>query len=313
MLIALGGLPAVGKSALARSLARRIGVVHLRIDTIEQAMRNAGLNVSGPEGYLAARDLAEDNLRSGHTVIVDSVNPVAITRDYWRETAARLTVQLVEIQVVCSDERQHRQRVESRITDIPGLVLPGRQQTVVDGPVQRESASLPQLAPGERVHDAVAATPAEQVDPLAPQGARARSGKQEAYPTRLDHQLHLVDQRRSLLDFVDADHGVAQGARLHLASDACRIGQHRGKQPLVKQRERQRYRVPELPADIGSEAAQFSNKRLDGTLLLPDDFRFKALRGNERADSSAGQNSSRDRAQGTADRAPHLSDPRYGR
>ena len=34
MLIALGGLPAVGKSALARSLARRIGAVHLRIDTI---------------------------------------------------------------------------------------------------------------------------------------------------------------------------------------------------------------------------------------------------------------------------------------
>ena len=130
MLIALGGLPAVGKSALARSLARRIGAVHLRIDTIEQAMRNAGLNVSGPEGYLAARDLAEDNLRIGHTVIVDSVNPVATTRDYWRETAARLMVQLVEIQVVCSDKHQHRQRVESRITDIPGLVLPTWQQVL---------------------------------------------------------------------------------------------------------------------------------------------------------------------------------------
>lgn len=49
---------------------------------------------------------------------------MAITREYWRETAARLTVELVEIEVVCSDKRQHRQRVESRITDIPGLVLP---------------------------------------------------------------------------------------------------------------------------------------------------------------------------------------------
>ena len=130
MLIALGGLPAVGKSALAKSLARRIGAVHLRIDTIEQAMRNTGFNVSGPEGYLAARDLAEDNLRIGHTVIVDSVNPVATTRDYWREAAARLTVQLVEIQLVCSDKRQHRQRVESRITDIPDLVLPTWQQVL---------------------------------------------------------------------------------------------------------------------------------------------------------------------------------------
>ena len=86
--------------------------------------------VSGPEGYLAARDLAEDNLFIGHTVIVDSVNPVAITRDYWRETAARLTVKLVEIEVVCSDGRQHRQRVESRSTDIPGLVLPTWQQVL---------------------------------------------------------------------------------------------------------------------------------------------------------------------------------------
>ena len=130
MLITLGGLPAVGKSTLARSLARRIGAVHLRIDAIEQAMRNAGFTVSGPEGYLAARDLAEDELRIGHTVIVDSVNPVAITREYWRETAARLTVKLVEIEVVCSDERQHRRRVESRITDIPGLVLPTWQQVL---------------------------------------------------------------------------------------------------------------------------------------------------------------------------------------
>ena len=77
MLIAFGGLSAVGKSALARALARRIGAVHLRIDTIEQAMRNAGHTVSGPEGYLVARDLAADNLRIGRTVIVDSVNPVA--------------------------------------------------------------------------------------------------------------------------------------------------------------------------------------------------------------------------------------------
>ena len=130
MLIAFGGLPATGKSTLATSLARRIGAVHLRIDTIEQAMRNVGFEVSGPEGYLAARDLAEDNLRIGHTVIVDSVNPLEITRGYWRETAARLKVELVEIEVICSDEREHRERVESRVSDIPDLVLPTWQQVL---------------------------------------------------------------------------------------------------------------------------------------------------------------------------------------
>ena len=130
MLIALGGLPGAGKSALARSLARRIGAVHLRIDTIEQAMRNAGFTVSGPEGYLAARDLAEDNLRVGRTVIVDSVNPLAITRAYWREAAERLAVELLEIEVVCSDTAQHRRRVESRVTEVPSLVLPTWQQVL---------------------------------------------------------------------------------------------------------------------------------------------------------------------------------------
>ncbi len=53
----------MGKSTLAAALARRIRAVNLRIDTIEQALRNVGLTVSGPEGYLVARDLAEDNLR----------------------------------------------------------------------------------------------------------------------------------------------------------------------------------------------------------------------------------------------------------
>ena len=130
MLIALGGLPGVGKSTIATALARRIGAVHLRIDTIEQAMRNAGLKVSGPEGYLVARSLAEDNLRIGHSVIVDSVNPIAITRKYWHGTAARAANDLVEIEVVCSDKSEHRQRVDSRVSDVRGLVLPTWQQVL---------------------------------------------------------------------------------------------------------------------------------------------------------------------------------------
>ena len=130
MLIALGGLPGVGKSTLAALLARRLGALHLRVDTIEQAMRSAGFTVSGPEGYLASRDVAEDNLRLGHTVIVDSVNPLEVTRTYWRETAGNMAVELVEIEVVCTDEREHRRRVESRVADVPGLVLPTWRQVL---------------------------------------------------------------------------------------------------------------------------------------------------------------------------------------
>ena len=120
----------MGQSTLATSLAQRIGAVHFRIDTIEQAMRNAGLNVSGPEGYLVARDLAEDCLRTGHTVIIDSVNPLPHTREYWRRTAKKLNVKLVEIEVVCSDASQHRQRFESHGTNIHGLLLPTWKQVL---------------------------------------------------------------------------------------------------------------------------------------------------------------------------------------
>lgn len=38
MLIVIGGLPATGKTTLARLLASRTGAVHLRVDTIEQAV-----------------------------------------------------------------------------------------------------------------------------------------------------------------------------------------------------------------------------------------------------------------------------------
>ncbi|MCY4111185.1 MAG: adenylyl-sulfate kinase, partial [Chloroflexi bacterium] len=60
MFLIFGGLPAVGKTAIATELARGIGAVHLRIDSIEQALRNSGVEISGPEGYVVADAVAED-------------------------------------------------------------------------------------------------------------------------------------------------------------------------------------------------------------------------------------------------------------
>lgn len=132
MLIVFGGLPGVGKTTIARDVARRIGAVFLRIDTIEHALRRSGRLPGGVEdaGYLTAYAVAEDNLRGRMTVIADCVNPLAITRDAWRRVAERGGAPILDVEVICSDPHEHRRRVESRRTEFPGWTL--TWQEVVD-------------------------------------------------------------------------------------------------------------------------------------------------------------------------------------
>jgi predicted kinase len=123
LLVVFGGLPGTGKTTLSRELARRLAAVYLRVDTIEQSLKAAGLAV-GATGYALANALAAENLMLGHTVIADSVNPVRASRDGWRETALQCSARVVEIEIACSDLAEHRRRVESRRPDIRGQTLP---------------------------------------------------------------------------------------------------------------------------------------------------------------------------------------------
>lgn len=129
MLIVLSGLPGVGKTTIARELARSLTAVHVRVDSIEQALRQGGLAVVA-EGYAVAQAVAADNLRVGQTVIADCVNPWPLTRDEWRAVGEQLGVPVVEVEVICSDQVTHRHRVESRVADIVGHRLPTWQEVV---------------------------------------------------------------------------------------------------------------------------------------------------------------------------------------
>jgi predicted kinase len=124
MLYIFGGLPGTGKSTLASALALRLNAFYIRIDTIEQAIRNSGLDVDGPVGYEIGYKLALDNLRLGATVVADSVNPLGITRKAWIDVARQSQVPFEEIEVICSDPEEHCRRIEARTTDINGLKLP---------------------------------------------------------------------------------------------------------------------------------------------------------------------------------------------
>jgi predicted kinase len=132
MLIILGGLPGVGKTTVARELARQLGAVHVRIDSIEQVIRESGVISRSLDdaGYLIGYAIAADNLRVGRTVIADSVNPLPVTRNAWIATAQQAHVGAVEIEITCSDREQHRRRVEARASDIPGLKLPTWQDVI---------------------------------------------------------------------------------------------------------------------------------------------------------------------------------------
>ena len=121
----LSGLPGVGKTTIARELAAALAAVHVRIDSIEQALRNAGLTVYD-HGYRVAYAVAEDNLRLGRTVIADCVNPWPLTRQEWEAVASRAAARAVSVELVCSNIEEHKRRVESRSPDIDRHRLPTR-------------------------------------------------------------------------------------------------------------------------------------------------------------------------------------------
>jgi predicted kinase len=122
-LIVLSGLPGSGKSMLAEGVSRALSIPLFSIDPIEAAMWRGGLkkDQTGIAAYEVAIALADEQLRLGHCVIVDAVNPIEAPRAAWRSLAAKYRAGLKIIECICADETIHRARIEARRRNIPGM------------------------------------------------------------------------------------------------------------------------------------------------------------------------------------------------
>ncbi len=90
-------------------------------------MWRAGVSRNQPTGlaaYVIAEALAAEQLALGHDVIVDAVNGVEPAREQWRRLADRTGSVLRFIEVRCSDEAEHRRRLEGRLRGVDGFPEP---------------------------------------------------------------------------------------------------------------------------------------------------------------------------------------------
>jgi len=130
VLYIFSGLPGVGKSTLAKNVAKLLKAVYIRIDTIEQGLRDlCKFDVQG-EGYRLAYRIVRDNLLVGNDVVADQCNPIKLTRKEWVDVAVKNNCDYINIEIVCSDKSEHRRRVENRENDIENIKLPTWEDVV---------------------------------------------------------------------------------------------------------------------------------------------------------------------------------------
>jgi predicted kinase len=124
-IIAFTGLPGTGKSTLAEGLATETGVPAFAGDWLLGALQPHGV-LTGLDrpGFLAMyydllSTLIKRQLMVGQSAIVDCLVNQEIA-ERWEELATEYGGRLRIVECVCSDEGEHRRRLEGRRRGIPG-------------------------------------------------------------------------------------------------------------------------------------------------------------------------------------------------
>lgn len=161
VLIVFGGLPGTGKSTIAQALSAQLRAVHLVMDRIEAPLKARMGRDIGPLGYNVAYQVATSNLDLGHVVIADCVNPISMTRNAWLSVAMGCQAAMVQVNVQCSDEHEHRRRVEKRLMAQPMQGLPDwtsvQARQMDEWPEADLTLDTHMLSPGESVASILAA------------------------------------------------------------------------------------------------------------------------------------------------------------
>ena len=117
MLVLTTGLPGTGKSRVARFVGKELHAPVIDKDVIKSALLERGeedWNRSGSLSYTIIRELANELLKQGFDVVVDSPG------HYHRFQAAMVSIaeeqgsEIRVIQTVCSDEAERRERFAKR-------------------------------------------------------------------------------------------------------------------------------------------------------------------------------------------------------
>jgi len=125
-LIVFSGLPGAGKSVLAETVGRELGIPVFAKDWLEATLLRSRLVPAetekqlGSVGYDLLTVLAERQLSLNQSVILDSVASTESIRNTWRDLGKKYNAAWRVIECICSDVLAHRERLEKRQRLIPG-------------------------------------------------------------------------------------------------------------------------------------------------------------------------------------------------
>jgi predicted kinase len=119
-LILFAGMPGSGKTTLARTIARALGIPVFAKDRIQRVLRDRNLtDPATGEGYYVILDLADEQLALGVSVILDATFPLDHFRMVASDIAAKHNARFCAIYCHCSDDKVWKRRMEERVQYIP--------------------------------------------------------------------------------------------------------------------------------------------------------------------------------------------------